>query len=390
MVHFYEKNIVEIKNEYTRFLTDIITPLLFEGFRSIYNDSLKIEEKLLEKSRTDPTIKPQNVLKIFQTCLREVPKYNRSIIETETERIKNASRCYEWFDDLVRAVVKSNIILLTYSSYEQNSELLEQRYYDTINTVDFIHKCYIEAASFFYNNPKLFQSGMDDSIHRGLTTAEIKLNQTIIVDKLGTAIGSAIRKLLPMKLILDEFLKKDYRESPFRHVPDQKYIEMKNTVHNDLYNNDTEDNNSNNDGYNSDEEISENDINDIQDKITRLNDAIKINMNGGEGQNSENEVDRSESEYSDSNSRNSSDIADVVNNSIKNITNMINEPPAVKSKKLSMKDILGTKNSSKIPLSSNNAPNENNQTDNQKEVDNVFQSKADSEQTNFFANYLSD
>ena len=36
MTHYYEKNIVDIKQEYTSLLVDITTPLIYEGLKSIY------------------------------------------------------------------------------------------------------------------------------------------------------------------------------------------------------------------------------------------------------------------------------------------------------------------------------------------------------------------
>ena len=39
MPHFYERNIVEIKNEYTTFLVTMITPPIYEGMKSIYDYS---------------------------------------------------------------------------------------------------------------------------------------------------------------------------------------------------------------------------------------------------------------------------------------------------------------------------------------------------------------
>jgi hypothetical protein len=36
MTHYFEKNIVEIKNEYTDFLTNMMAPLIYEGIQSLY------------------------------------------------------------------------------------------------------------------------------------------------------------------------------------------------------------------------------------------------------------------------------------------------------------------------------------------------------------------
>ena len=60
------------------------------------------------------------------------------------------------FDDLVKAVIKSNIVLLTFSTSNKQSDLVNNKYHETIDVNDFVHKCYIESARVIYNNPQLF------------------------------------------------------------------------------------------------------------------------------------------------------------------------------------------------------------------------------------------
>ena len=124
MPHFYEKNIVEIKNEYTTFLVNIMTPFLYEGLKSVYGYALEADGQFEEKAKNDPSIQSPGILKIFQTCLREIPSLNNHSIENETNRIKDKSKCSDWFDDLVKAVIKSNIVLLTFSTDKNPSELV--------------------------------------------------------------------------------------------------------------------------------------------------------------------------------------------------------------------------------------------------------------------------
>src|SRR3990172_5028595 len=106
MPHFYERNVVEIKNEYTTFLVNIIAPFMYEGISSIYNYAKVSHEKLDKKSHEAPGIKSPGILKIFQTCLKDVPNLNNNMIEAGTIRMKEKSKCAEWFDDLIKAVIK--------------------------------------------------------------------------------------------------------------------------------------------------------------------------------------------------------------------------------------------------------------------------------------------
>jgi hypothetical protein len=232
-MHFYEKNIVEIKNEYTTFLTDILTPLLYEGFRSLYKTAKDQEEKIIEKMRLDPNIKNPGVLKIFQNTLIGLKDLNNHQIEKETTRIKEKSKCSEWFDDLVKGVVKSNIVLLTYNASDKNCEVVNEKYHEKIATSDFVHKCYLVCAREFYNNSELFYDQEQTSI-------SLKRNQRDILEIIRKHIPDAIRRMLPMKIILKEYLKNDYIVDDFRdfnHVSDAQCRNMKAFVARDMTDN---------------------------------------------------------------------------------------------------------------------------------------------------------
>ena len=142
----YMQNITEIKNEYTTFLTNIITPFIYEGIKSTYTYATEVHNKFLEKGKYDPTVKSPGILKLFQLTLKEIPTLNSTAIETETNRIKSQCKCADWFDDLIRAVVKSHIILLTLSNPKKRPEILKEEFHNKIDINDFIHKCYIESA----------------------------------------------------------------------------------------------------------------------------------------------------------------------------------------------------------------------------------------------------
>lgn len=258
MTHFYEKNIVEIKNEYTSFLINIITPLLYEGMKSIYIFSVETHGKFIEKGKFNSEIKSPGILKIFQTCLREVPSLNNQTIEEETIRIKNGSKCAEWFDDLIKAVIKSNIVLLTFTTTKNKSDIVNGKYHERIETKDFIHKCLIETARAIYNNPELFW--------HEYPTLEIKRNQRETCELIKQGVAEAIRKMLPMKLILQEYLKNDYLEDNrdiTKKFTDSDYKNIANMIKRDLnrggYNdNDNDYNNDYNDSKESDEEYDNN------------------------------------------------------------------------------------------------------------------------------------
>ena len=272
----YEKNIVEIKNEYTTFLVNIITPLIYEGIKSVYSYSLETHQQLLEKAQNAKVENP-GPLKIFQTCLKELPTLNQYQVSEEVKRIKEYSKCSEWFDDLVKAVVKSNIVLLTFS-LSGESNIVKEKYHTQISTDEFIHKCYIESAKAIYNNPELFW--------HGFPTLEIKRNQRDACEIIRCAIHEAIRKMLPMKLILSEYLQNDYVPEDFNvgsKMPDSQYENVKSMVNKDI-NGSNDSRSASSDTKNGFQEIvsdksqeqltASETVNDLENKLTNIGDKM--------------------------------------------------------------------------------------------------------------------
>ena len=180
--------LVETKNEYTTHLSNILTPLIFEGFQTIYKDSMQIAGA-------------NDILKLFQSFLKRIPKWNQSMIETETERIINSSHSYGWLNDLIRATIKANIVILMYNPTLKNQVKVSREHYQNIKTTDFIHKVYIECARELWNNPYL--------LYHNYPPIEIKRNQRDCMNIIKECIKEAIRKLLPVKHILQMYLGED-------------------------------------------------------------------------------------------------------------------------------------------------------------------------------------
>lgn len=201
MTHFYERNIVDIKNEYSTYLIDMLVPLIYEGIQSTYNHAMDYCNKM-DQMNTEHV----GVVNIFRAFLKDIPKLSATAIEAETRRIKEFSLCSDWFDDLVKAVIKSYIVLLTFNVSGQTCKLVNEKYHEKINVNEFVHKCYIECATTFFNNPELFWDGHSDEIRQSCKAVAYKHIRQGITD--------AIHKMLPIKLILQEFLNNDYIITP--------------------------------------------------------------------------------------------------------------------------------------------------------------------------------
>ncbi len=295
MSHYYEKNIVEIKNEYTDFLINILTPTIHEGIKSIYDKSLKIEESFKQKEQIDPNFKNPGVFKIFQLCLRDIPNLNGVAIESEVSRIKERSKCSEWFDSLLKSTIKSHIVLLTFNTKKKKSLIVEEKYHEKIDTNLFIHKCYIESSRIFFNYPELFW--------HLFSTIDIKRNQREIYDLIKSAIKEAIRKSLPMKLMLDEYLSNDYDYDDYVRSDEKlkkikKMVESDNTYEEDLIelSNDLE---ARNDDYSNDDDSNDDDSNDDEEEKSNYIALNKI-IDSDEQDKIENEINEIQNDIKES------------------------------------------------------------------------------------------
>jgi hypothetical protein len=180
------------KTEYTNTLTKIIVPFIYEGFLSIYSDAKKIVKKGEENK----------LLKIFQQMIRNIPKWKDELVEAEANRIFITSK-RKWLHNLLKAVIKANMILLSNSSNTiTNSTNIEE--YLNIPFDHFIHRCYIESAKEIYNSPFLF--------YHKISSIEIKRNQRDAKALIRTAIEEAVRKMLPYDYILENYLKDEKPE----------------------------------------------------------------------------------------------------------------------------------------------------------------------------------
>jgi hypothetical protein len=179
--------LVDAKQEYTTYLISILTPSIYNGFKDIYEQSKKIQNT-------------NSVFKNFQILLSNVPQWNNYLLEKEVSHIIKETSC-DWLDNLITAVFVSHSKILTsvkVGNYKPKSKKIDLKIPDTIN---FIHQCYLESARVFYKNPLLF---LDDP--KKVTTEVYLKNYQIIKNTIKDSILMTIRKMLPFKNILNEYL----------------------------------------------------------------------------------------------------------------------------------------------------------------------------------------
>jgi hypothetical protein len=213
--------LVETKQEYTTQLINVITPLIYEGLQSIYNEVQSISNN-------------DSVLKSFQTAVQRIPKWNNDMINNETNRILNNTKSYTWLSDLIKATLKANIVVLTYNPTVTQQTSVDPSLYQNIQITDFIHKIYIECARELWNNPYLF--------YHNYPPIELKRNQRDTILLIKDCIREAIRKLLPVKHILQIYLGEEMvtgnNDTQFdKSISEIEEKNLNKLIKKDLYNN---------------------------------------------------------------------------------------------------------------------------------------------------------
>jgi hypothetical protein len=187
--------LVEAKKEYTNQLLQILKPRIYEGFKSIYDDTVSI----LGKEYIEYNTQSSSVIKSFQKALRDIPLWNQEMINREYDRILNSSKC-DYFEDLIETVFITNIKIL--SSVQINSNDSVGLQVNIPSPVHFIHKCYIESAKEIYKNPYVFENS------KNMTPKEKHTNIRDSLTYVENSINSAIRELLPIRDILKQGITK--------------------------------------------------------------------------------------------------------------------------------------------------------------------------------------
>ena len=176
----------QAKLEYTKQLIDILSPQLFDGIKSIYDEAKTVNS----------VNRRQTITLLYREFLEKVPSWSNVLVESETERIVKMSIC-DWMDDLITAVFISHTKILT--SIGMNT---------TNNTIDlvipkittFVHKCYINIAREMWKNPYFFTENVVASEYqKNMRTVELIIKECI---------ENTIRQLLPIKEILKQNLEK--------------------------------------------------------------------------------------------------------------------------------------------------------------------------------------
>jgi hypothetical protein len=201
MDDFNVSSLHESKNEWGARLLIIFTPLIIEGFKSIFDESYKLCK---ENGEID------KYLMTFQNFITRIPKWNATIIETEKKRIIERSGC-SYLEELVACIHIIQLKLLTAMRVGQKQKKID---INIPKLDDFIHKTYVNVARKVYKNVYLFELNAPPlQIQKHNRELELIVQECIL---------NAVRESIPVENILraymDETVEEDIVEEIKEHI----------------------------------------------------------------------------------------------------------------------------------------------------------------------------
>lgn len=200
MDDFNVSSLHESKNEWGARLLTILTPLIIEGFKSIFNESYKLCKDNNETEK---------YLMTFQNFITRIPKWNATIIETERKRIVDRSGC-SYLEELVTCIHIIQLKLLTAMRVGQKQKKID---INIPKLDDFIHKCYVNVARKVYKNVYLFELNNSPlQIQRHSRELEIIVQECIL---------NAVRDSIPVESILKAYMDETVEEDIVEEIKEQ-------------------------------------------------------------------------------------------------------------------------------------------------------------------------
>lgn len=190
----------ESKNEWGARLLTILTPLIIEGFKSIFEESYKLCK---ENGETD------KYLMTFQNFITRIPKWNPTIIESERKRIIERSGC-SYLEELVTCIHIIQLKLLTAMRVGQKQKKID---INIPKLDDFIHKCYINVARKVYKNVYLFElSSHPLQVQKNNRELEIIVQECVL---------NAVRESIPVESILRAYMDETVEETIVEEIKEE-------------------------------------------------------------------------------------------------------------------------------------------------------------------------
>ena len=178
-------SIIESKNEWCARLTNILTPCMIEGIKSIFDEAYNMCIENDEESK---------YLMTFQNLLNNIPKWSSEVVETEKDRIISTSGC-NYLEDLITCVHITQLKSLTVTRVGLKQKKIN---IDIPNLNTFIHKSYIAIARKIYINVYLFE--------KDILPLQIQKNNRELEIIIKECILNSVRENIPIENILKVYL----------------------------------------------------------------------------------------------------------------------------------------------------------------------------------------
>jgi hypothetical protein len=170
------EGLIDTRNEYIEHIQDILSVAISKRIYALYTE-------MMEEKRG---------LKGFQNELYSIRKWNNNIVSDEYKKIVKYTKC-KYLSNLIKIIIITTIKIKIYEYREQ---------FDNIkikipNAEDFVHKCYINAASFSWKNAYLYN-------RNNIKDAEYQNNLNLIEENIRAIIKKTFRDFVPFDEIFKQ------------------------------------------------------------------------------------------------------------------------------------------------------------------------------------------
>ena len=191
-------------NEYVCLLTSTITPLIIEGFDSIFKEATNICKS---------TDEGEKYLMTFQNLIAQIPKWRNTIVEEEKKRIIESSKI-NYLEDLLSCVHIVQLKAMTNIRVGNKQKKLQIK---VPKFTDFIHNCYISSARKLYKNVYLFE--------KRISALQVQKNNREKEKIIQECILHVIRESIPIEEILRTYLDDTMEEYVEEEIKEEKIEE---------------------------------------------------------------------------------------------------------------------------------------------------------------------
>ena len=203
MDDFHLSSLTESRNEYSMLLLSKLCPAIYQGFDSIFNDTISLCEENDEEDK---------YLMTFQNFLARVPKWNDDLVNKEVERIKEDTSC-SYLEELLNCVYITQLKILTNVRTNQREQKISM---DIASLHSFVHKVYTECARRLYKNAFLYELDV--------LPLQKQKNKREVENIINESIMHVIRSNMPIETILKSYLEENDEEV---ELEDEENVEPK-------------------------------------------------------------------------------------------------------------------------------------------------------------------